>query len=147
MNSETAQTDRKDPKGADFTPAGKFARGNKIGKLGGNPYAKQSLKMKAVQVKSTTPERMLRVWNALLDKAESGDVPACKEVFNRVYGKVKQHVEVTSQGARTAAAKAAFDHVTFAKLMMQMIQNPPIHSTGIEPARMIESQVLENKGV
>jgi hypothetical protein len=36
--------------------------------------------------------RLRRVWAALLDKAETGDVAAAKEIFDRLDGKVPQAI-------------------------------------------------------
>ena len=40
---------------------------------------------------------------ALINKAKTGDVPAIKEVYDRVYGKSKDSLDVTSGGESLSA--------------------------------------------
>lgn len=91
---------------------GKFAKGNKLAK--GNPHAKRVNKLRSVILKGTTPARMRRIWNKLLDLAEAGDVLATKEVLDRCFGKSAQPMQLvgTNEGA-----KMPFDFAAFAAVL------------------------------
>jgi hypothetical protein len=73
------------------TASGKFAPGNKGGP--GNPHAKRVAEIRGQLLEAATPARMKKVINALLTQAESGDMAAIKEVFDRLIGKPTQPIE------------------------------------------------------
>jgi len=64
---------------------GKFAKGNSLGK--GNPHAQRVAKLKAALLECETPDRVRNVMGKLYDLAMEGDVQACKEYLNRLFGK------------------------------------------------------------
>ena len=64
---------------------GRFASGNKFAK--GNPFARQIAQLRSALVSAVTPEDMAAIVAKLIDLAKSGNVPAAKEVLDRVLGK------------------------------------------------------------
>lgn len=75
--------------------AGEISREN--GKKGGRPIDPASEHFRSVLLK-LAKEHAEELANALITKALSGDVPALKEVNDRVLGKAKQDLDVTSNG-------------------------------------------------
>lgn len=78
-------------------PAPKTSKEN--GKLGGRPVGSLNKStLTALEARQLLIEKyMLRqekIDNALLDEAEAGNVPAIKEVYDRVYGKAKSEIEL-----------------------------------------------------
>jgi hypothetical protein len=77
---------------------GRFVPGNKLGK--GNPHAKRVAELKAALLESETPERVTAVMGKLYELAIDGDVAACKEYLNRLFGKeVVATIEQAGDGA------------------------------------------------
>src|SRR5262249_54043704 len=64
---------------------GRFTAGNKGGT--GNPFARQVAGLRAALVRGLTPERFDAIAEALIVKAEKGDVPAAKLLFTYGLGK------------------------------------------------------------
>jgi hypothetical protein len=64
---------------------GRFAAGNRGGP--GNPFARQTAALRVALINAATPERITNIANAILDKAEKGDVSAAKLVFAYTVGK------------------------------------------------------------
>lgn len=54
--------------------------------------ARDALVLKLLEAGEDMP-RLRKVWGAILDKAEQGDVSAAKEIFDRLDGKVPQGIE------------------------------------------------------
>lgn len=63
--------------------------GRKPGSRGQNTKLAESLKAEFIE---EYKKRKRMIWQALLDKAESGDVPAIKEANERAMGKVPQAI-------------------------------------------------------
>lgn len=66
------------------SPGGRFAPGNKGGP--GNPHAATVGRYRAAILKCCTPEDVVDVFRAMMDKAKAGDVAAAKVVLDRVLG-------------------------------------------------------------
>jgi len=64
---------------------GRFAAGNKLGK--GNPFAARVAKLRSELLKAVTPADIRGVVRKLITQAKSGDLPAIKELLDRVLGK------------------------------------------------------------
>ena len=78
-------TDSPSPNGSQGRgPGGRFAKGNAGGP--GNPNAKRVARLRTALLKGVTPEDMQQVVAAMLAKAKGGDVPAARELFQRVLG-------------------------------------------------------------
>jgi hypothetical protein len=74
------------------TKGGKFAKGNKGGP--GNPYVKHLAELRAMFHAAVTPERFKAATEALISRAEKGDVMAYRELCDRLFGKSRQPIEV-----------------------------------------------------
>ena len=78
--STTSQTE---PPGRDHR--GRFAAGNNGG--AGNPFARQVAALRRTLLEAVTPEKLTAIINALVAKAEAGDVPAAKLVLSYTVGR------------------------------------------------------------
>ena len=67
--------------------------GRKPGSVGGNTKAAELLKAGFIKQYGKRKEK---IWKALLDRAEQGDVPAIKEANERAMGKVKDTTELVN---------------------------------------------------
>lgn len=71
--------------------SGRFVRGNAGGP--GNPHAGAVAKLRAIMLDEVSEQDMRRAVRALISVAHTGDVPALRELFDRLLGKAKQTVE------------------------------------------------------
>ena len=67
------------------TPRGQFAKGNEGGP--GNPYAKRVAALRSALLESVTEADIRAVARALVKRAKEGDVPAVRELLDRLLGK------------------------------------------------------------
>jgi hypothetical protein len=63
---------------------GRFAPGNKVAK--GNPHAKRVAQLRSALLKAVSPTDLRQVVSALLSAAKGGDVPAARELLQRLLG-------------------------------------------------------------
>ena len=77
-------------------PNGQFLPGYRGGP-GGNQLAGKMQKLKAVLVSVVTPEEMEKVARTLLRLALEGDVLAIKLLFERLFGKPDQGIQVSGE--------------------------------------------------
>lgn len=74
---------------------------NKLGKpKGGRPLASHTIEtqlQRQMLVQWLQP-RLDKIFNALAEKAEKGDVQAAKELLDRAWGKAPQSIDMTSGG-------------------------------------------------
>ncbi|MEN6449579.1 MAG: hypothetical protein ABFC96_03725 [Thermoguttaceae bacterium] len=75
-------SDAPSPNGRDGR--GRFSAGNREGR--GNPYARRVAKLRSTLLDAMTPAVMLRLVNALIQKAERGDTAALKLAFTYLLG-------------------------------------------------------------
>jgi hypothetical protein len=64
---------------------GRFVSGNKGGP--GNPFAAQAARLRSALFEAVTPEDLASVIQTLVAKAKGGNVPAAREVLDRLLGK------------------------------------------------------------
>lgn len=64
--------------------SGRFAPGNKLAK--GNPHAKRVARLRSALLKAVSPSDLRDVITALLTAAKGGDVPAARELLQRLLG-------------------------------------------------------------
>jgi len=64
---------------------GRFAKGNRGGP--GNPFARQTARLRQAALDATSPEDVRNIFDALKKKALEGDVPAAKLVLSYTVGK------------------------------------------------------------
>lgn len=67
------------------TARGRFAKGNPGGP--GNPHSRRVAVLREALMRSVTEEDIYVVAQALVSRAKSGDVPAVRELLDRVIGK------------------------------------------------------------
>ena len=80
MNHDAPSTPESNGRG----PNGRFGGGNKAGR--GNPHAAQVARLRSALLKAVKPADLKRVVSALLEKAMAGDVPAARELLQRLLG-------------------------------------------------------------
>src|SRR5262245_32016306 len=73
------------PRSDGRTPDGRFFYGNKGGP--GNPYARRVSLIKQELLELCTPEHRRKIFLAMIERAEKGDVQAAKFVFGHIVGK------------------------------------------------------------
>lgn len=61
----------------------------------GNPFAHRREHFNRLIFKHTTDDKILEVWNKIIQQAADGDIHAAKYVLDRVCGKAKENVEVS----------------------------------------------------
>ena len=74
-------------------PDGKFTKGNPGGP--GNPFAKQAAELRAALYEAVTTKDIEEIAAKLVAKAKRAEVPAIKELFDRLWGKAPQAVELS----------------------------------------------------
>src|SRR5258708_3197283 len=79
------------PAAATPTPPGRFTRGNPGGP--GNPFARQVAELGKVMLQAVTPEKMLVIAGAMIERAQKGDVAAAKLLMQYTLGKPAATVE------------------------------------------------------
>jgi hypothetical protein len=67
------------------TARGRFAQGNPGGP--GNPYAKRVADLRAALLESVTEQDIRTVARALVMRAKAGEIPAIRELLDRLMGK------------------------------------------------------------
>lgn len=75
---------------------GRFARGNRHGK--GNPHAKQHAQLREILLAAVTPDDVRAVVRGLVEQAKAGNVPAARELLDRVVGRAGPAPEEQPQG-------------------------------------------------
>ena len=64
---------------------GRFAPGNRCGK--GNPHALEAARFREALLRGVTVEDIEAIVKALVKRAKGGDIPACKEILDRLLGR------------------------------------------------------------
>ncbi len=64
---------------------GRFLPGNKLGR--GNPHARQHAALREALLAAVTPDDLQAVVRGLLEQAKQGNVPAARELLDRVLGR------------------------------------------------------------
>ncbi len=85
------------------TATGRFANGNPGGP--GNPHGRRVADLRAALLDAVTPEDIHAVAKALVARAKAGEVPAIRELLDRLMGKVQaaepedatERVEITPE--------------------------------------------------
>jgi hypothetical protein len=73
------------------TPRGQFAKGNPGGP--GNPHAKRVAWLREALLEAVSEDDLRAIARTLVKKAKGGDLPAIRELLNRVIGKAPDDVE------------------------------------------------------
>lgn len=64
---------------------GRFLPGNKLGR--GNPHARQTALLRETLLAAVTPDDLHAVVRGLIEQAKQGNVPAARELLDRVLGR------------------------------------------------------------
>lgn len=76
-----------------FTPNGKFARGNKLGR-GRNPKSVRTERLRVAMMASVSPEDIFEIMTEFIEAAKNGNISAAREVLDRAVGKTEESVLV-----------------------------------------------------
>lgn len=98
--------------------ATRFRKGNPGGP--GNPYVKQTHQLRAALMKAVTKEDIGAIAKGLIRKAKQGDVGAAHELFDRLFGKANQPMEVAATVNGETKVTHRFDHGRFAELYRRL---------------------------
>lgn len=90
----------------------RFKKGHKGGP--GNPLAAQVNQLRAALAGAVTPADIAGIAQQLITEAKDGNVAAAHELFDRLFGKAKQPLEVTGKDGRSVKIKHVFDLERFA---------------------------------
>jgi hypothetical protein len=80
LMNDPPSTTVSDGRGAD----GRFGKGNTVAK--GNPHARRVARLRSALMRAVTPDDLRDVVAALLRQAKTGDVPAVRELMQRLLG-------------------------------------------------------------
>jgi hypothetical protein len=82
---------------------GRFAAGNAGGP--GNPYTKQTARLRAALLAAVTEEDIKAIVSKLIEQARGGNIPAAREVLDRTLGR-SQEAELLQRVEELEAALA-----------------------------------------
>lgn len=92
--TKKAAKDQPSPNGTDGRDkSGRFTKGNPGGP--GNPRARQVGALRSAFLDAVTPEDIQVAVRQLIAKSRGGDLPAIKELLDRVLGKANQPMELS----------------------------------------------------
>lgn len=75
---------------------GRFVAGNRHGR--GNPHAKQHAMLRETLLSAVTPDDLRAVVRGLVEQAKAGNVPAARELLDRVIGRAGPAPDEQPQG-------------------------------------------------
>ena len=84
------------PNGDGRDVTGRFVKGYRGGP--GNPFGDKVEQLRTALLRCMTPEDFEKLGRKLLEKAQTGDIGAIKELLDRVFGKSAQSMQVTGSG-------------------------------------------------
>lgn len=80
---------------------GQFVNGNRCS-VGNTSHTNEKAKaLKNALLEAITEEDIKKISDKLKEKAKTGDVPAAKELFDRIWGRAKQEVDLGENTANT----------------------------------------------
>lgn len=100
-----------------------------------NPISRAASRMRQAIYRNLTREQADRIAKALFREAESGNVTAIREVFDRTWGKAIQPVDVTVHEERTIAVIA----MTEAQIVKLQEFNAETRASLGQPPKLINS--------
>lgn len=99
VDKKKKKAKEKKPKPNGRNGKGQFVKDNKIA-VGrqDKPADQKAKKLKEAYVNAITEEDIKEIVEGQVKKAKGGDTTAAKEVFDRLWGRAKQEIEVGGQG-------------------------------------------------
>jgi hypothetical protein len=103
MNTSPSPNGANGARGADRGPGGRFAAGNSGGP--GNPHAQHVGRLRSALLSAITPQDMEAIVARLVELAKAGEMPAIRELLDRVLGKPVEADLIERLEALEAVAK------------------------------------------
>lgn len=110
---------------------GRFKTGCKPGP--GSPVASRQQSLKAVFLKAVTKQDILDITAQLIQSAKEGSIPAAREVFDRVFGKAQQTINVQGGGL--------FSSIEQRNILIQLLSDGTTNHTQLADALANEGSV------
>jgi ferritin-like protein len=79
---------------------GRFLKGNRLGIGGSPPSVIKSKDLKAALLAAVTCQDIKEIAQALVERAKAKDVAACKELFDRCFGKPHQTHDIAVEARK-----------------------------------------------
>lgn len=99
MAKKAKKAKKKEPKPNDRNGAGQFKKDNKAATgRKDKPADQKAKKLKEAYINAVTEKDIKYIVKAQIKKAKKGDTMAAKEVFDRLWGRAKQEVEIGGPG-------------------------------------------------
>lgn len=108
----------------------RFKKGHPGGK--GNPLIAQVNQLRAALAGAVTREDVDAIAKGLIKEAKDGNVAAAHELFDRLFGKAKQALEVTGKDGKAIKHKHALDLTRFVAELARVEQE-----RSVEARRMV----------
>jgi len=80
---------------------GRFGKGNNIGKGNKGNTNEKAKALKTVLLETVTEKDIEEIGKKLVEKAKNGDVQATKELFDRLWGRAIQEVDLGEETRKT----------------------------------------------
>ncbi len=96
--------------------------GRKKGSYASHTLEAQEMKKNLI---AAYQEKASEINTALLDKAVKGDIPAIKEVHDRVYGKAMQAVEMSGKDGKDLMPQSSTEVIAVAKAFDEWYKKQP----------------------
>ena len=77
-------------------PNGQFAKGNKLFKVNKSHWNEKAQQLKKAMTDAITEKDIRDIAKGLVKKAKGGDSQAAREIFDRIWGKASQQMQVES---------------------------------------------------
>ena len=80
---------------------GQFTKGNKISVGNKGNVNEKARELKKALIEAVCEKDIKAISKKLIDKAKAGDIPATKELFDRLWGRAIQEVDLGDTAAKT----------------------------------------------
>ena len=75
-------------------PNGQFAKGNKLSRGNKSHWNEKAQQLKRALTDAITEKDIKDIAKGLIKKAKNGDAQAAREIFNRIWGRATQQLEI-----------------------------------------------------
>ena len=93
--------------------------------------------LRAALVNAVTPDDIKAIAEGLIDEARDGNVAAAHELFDRLFGKAKQALEVSGKDGKAVKVKHLFDFERFAAELVNVQQERTAATGRMVSARLV----------